>query len=733
VAKDPFVEEYLKGMAAVRKSRPKKRAKLSLGKGTKVEPRFLDELKVENRYQPRERNPQTDGDGSSLTAGYDTKTDQAFRAIGDALGNQGPTEALRFIDDNLLGIGNAEQAAFNVGRGEGTGWDAADLAFAAPVAGAVAKPFGALARGIGRVASPLAARVAETAPMQYLREARPLVDNADDAIQTAFSVTPGAQRRITNQRPRVQGLPAPEQRLGLPAPGPGLPEYAAKPRGGNWWPADAGPYTPLAPREAAKEAAYMGERFSSDPADKALVEWWDRALPRYLQNDFATPDDPLRALADQGYIPGMQNAMQWSGAAKQDIVPYPLQKLLFDEKTAAAGVRDEALAAMPWINKLPQTENIYGVWPRESTKEVYAHVKDEMRNALRAEQVGLPADLAVRPESLARMSFPQAVERVGRINQWRAKQAEQAQLSALNSPAVQMFKEYPDDPNGMRWVELRAPELGDELPEGLEVRDLGGQWAAMDLRNPDAQGRPLELDVFNTPEQARRTLAQHYARSPLQDALRYEGDTMGHCVGGYCDDVLSGRSRIFSLRDAKGEPHVTIETAPRGRGSLSGAQLNEWEPDLFDQYLAQRHEENGIGDMHRWLREVRPDIADAEDIIQIKGKQNRAPKEDYLPFVQDFVKSGQWGDIGDFGNTGLTKLPDGRFLTPTQITEALSGLDMSHPRVASDVRWLSSGKIGPEDGVWEHYMPYFEGYARGGRVSGLAAKPCSCDKSLAVR
>ena len=228
-------------------------------------------------------------------------------------------------------------------------------------------------------------------------------------------------------------------------------------------------------------------------------------------------------------------------------------------------------------------------------------------------------------------------------------------------------------------------------------------------------------------------LAREKGQKTLEDALKYEGDTMGHCVGGYCPDVMSGRSRIFSLRDAKGEPHVTIETAPRGRGSLSGAQLNEWEPDLFDQYLAQRHEENGIGDMHRWLREVRPDIADAEDIIQIKGKQNRAPKEDYLPFVQDFVKSGQWGDIGDFGNTGLTKLPDGRFLTPTQITEALSGLDMSHPRVASDVRWLSSGKIGPEDGVWEHYMPYFEGYARGGRVSGLAAKPCSCDKSLAVR
>ena len=41
-------------------------------------------------------------------------------------------------------------------------------------------------------------------------------------------------------------------------------------------------------------------------------------------------------------------------------------------------------------------------------------------------------------------------------------------------------------------------------------------------------------------------------------------------------------------------------------------------------------------------------------IIQIKGKQNAAPKEDYLPYVQDFVKSGNWrGEIGDYQNAGL--------------------------------------------------------------------------------
>lgn len=710
MAKDPFVEEYLKGMAAVRKSRTKKRAKLSLGKGTKVEPRFLDELKVENRYQPRERNPQTDGDGSSLTAGYDTKTDQAFRAIGNALGNQGLTENLRLADDNLFGIGNAEQAAFNVGRGEGTGWDAVDLAFAAPVAGAVAKPFSALARGVGRAVSPLAARIAETAPMQYMREARPLVDNADDAIQTAFSVTPGAQRRITNQRPRVQGLPAPEQRLGLPAPGPGLPEYAAKPRGGNWWPETADPYGVLSPKERAKDVAYITERFQSTPEAKAFVEWWDRAVPRYLQNDYATPDDPLRAMADQGYIPGIDNALQWSGAASKDIIPFPLQDFLFGDKTP---IREKALAQMPWINKLPATETMYGLQPELRTQDVFRHVKDEMQNALRGD---LPADLAVRPESLARMSFPQAVERVGRINQWRAKQAEQAQLSAMNSPAVQMFKEYPDDPNGMRWVELRAPEGTPVTPSpyGLSHDELAAALEA-----------PIDP-----------------REKALREALRYEGDTMGHCVGGYCDDVLQGRSRIFSLRDAKGEPHVTVETRPK---PLVRSDLVQYLGDeaAADDFLAQGYQAYDAGQSDKSPLAYALELAGVprlEDIVQIKGKQNRAPKEDYLPFVQDFVKSGQWGDIGDFGNTGLVKLPDGRFIDQSQWQQGVRGfLAKNNPQWAPD--WLDKQAATYYDRAdpglvadrWNDLSPFFEGYARGGRVSSLAAKPCSCDTSLAVR
>ena len=44
-----------------------------------------------------------------------------------------------------------------------------------------------------------------------------------------------------------------------------------------------------------------------------------------------------------------------------------------------------------------------------------------------------------------------------------------------------------------------------------------------------------------------------------EPSLKYEGDNMGHCVGGYWTKVSSGNTNIYSLRDKKNIPHVTVE------------------------------------------------------------------------------------------------------------------------------------------------------------------------------
>jgi hypothetical protein len=52
------------------------------------------------------------------------------------------------------------------------------------------------------------------------------------------------------------------------------------------------------------------------------------------------------------------------------------------------------------------------------------------------------------------------------------------------------------------------------------------------------------------------------------DALSLEGNIMGHCVGGsnYCSAVNRGTTKIVSLRDKKGFPHVTIELTANDKG-----------------------------------------------------------------------------------------------------------------------------------------------------------------------
>jgi hypothetical protein len=79
-----------------------------------------------------------------------------------------------------------------------------------------------------------------------------------------------------------------------------------------------------------------------------------------------------------------------------------------------------------------------------------------------------------------------------------------------------------------------------------------------------------------------------------QDLAR-EGELMGHCVGGYCGQVSSGQTMIYSLRDKKNEPHVTIEIEPA-----------TYEPN----------------DVYR--------------VIQVQGKGNSTPDPHYDNMVKEF-------------------------------------------------------------------------------------------------
>lgn len=384
---------------------------------------------------------------------------------------------------------------------------------------------------------------------------------------------------------------------------------------------------------------------ATDNKSQALNDWVENTLKKYVKNEMGTTEDPIRELADRGilhfelpenlfFLGNSAKAQRkaagfpeegfaqsdlgrnWEELIDSGVIPVDLEIL---KKFHPSIVEDN-----PWLGKTNQDPMLYSMTDYTSRNLGFNHLIDELANAINPES-GLPRDLLLKYDALPRVTVPQAVERVAKINDWRAKQKIEADLAKSTNPATQLFKEYPDQ--GFKWVELRP--------------------------NP-------ELDP------------EHKA---LREALKYEGDTMGHCVGGYCDGVVAGDSKIYSLRDAKGQPHVTIEVAPKNR-----LQSFDFEQEAYNQVEREwlrSHPRGSFDENDDFMLEVMERSSDLASewnkkqaaieqdprIVQIKGKANKAPKDEYLPFVRDFVQSGKWSEVNELENAGLI-MKDGQFVIP---------------------------------------------------------------------
>ena len=98
-----------------------------------------------------------------------------------------------------------------------------------------------------------------------------------------------------------------------------------------------------------------------------------------------------------------------------------------------------------------------------------------------------------------------------------------------------------------------------------------------------------------------------------EEALDFESEYMGHCVGkgGYDAGVKNGLIKIYSIRDERGEPHATLEV----RGN---------------------------------------------EVHQVKGKQNKSPIRKYIPAIKHFIETQKLDVIHDLKNLGLIK-QDGKY------------------------------------------------------------------------
>jgi hypothetical protein len=490
---------------------------------------------------------------------------------------------------------------------------------------------------------------------------------------------------------------------------------AVKPKGGNWLANSIEAETQGLKNRDIMEA--LRAPADMPPPNHAVTDsinnWVDKKLNKYIRNEMATPEDPIRLLAEQGTLhvnpenlyptfrnyPNQQlHAQSREAKVWEDLSDRSLKSDSAKERIAQ-GLKEEN----PWLEKVSPDTPVYGIKDSAPYFELnrdlgFDHLVDELRNAVRHDS-DLPANLRLSPEKLDKVSVPQAVELVSKINKWREDAAGRALAKNANNDATHLVKEYPEA--GYKWVELKPPTaVSEEVLSSLSAkeRELFNHY----------------VEAGDTPYEALQGVTGASDNPTLAAALKYEGDMMGHCVGGYCDDVERGVSRIFSLRDSKGRPHVTIETEPQIHFEGIGNAINKIEPNLWEKMV----DEGGHYDYNKWLKENRPDVykeLNKENIVQVKGKGNAKPKDEYLPFVQDFIRSQEWGKIGDHKNIDMVRLKQ-----PVKVGDNFEVPPGYYTQ--NDIKNLLKEKGLSEQIPYEllygslHYQPH----ARGGPVQGYA-------------
>lgn len=377
-------------------------------------------------------------------------------------------------------------------------------------------------------------------------------------------------------------------------------------------------------------------------------DWLGKQMRNYLMKDFGSTNDPLLQVEKEGRLhltPEQLNAAE-TWLPDPDYALAAHSKLSGEPLTAWGRVGHDSTYTQPlskvlgrwnptspvpsWMLKVDPTTPMHQIETNNPSE--LGHIADYVREAIgasrnlghagsieeltkmAAEPNAHPdwakalelhnAGLALSPEQLSKTSVADAARKTSDWNKLLAEKMANAEAKGLGNASITTHKEYPEQ--GMRWVRI------------------GGE-------NKDE----------------------------LAAALNAEGNSMGHCVGGYCDDVADRGVQIFSLRDAKNRPHVTVEIKP-GVAKSPTSWFYAQAPELRRE-LGHAPENTNFAENEAWRAKISesPQYKAYAEVVQpriaqIKGKQNSAPIKEYQPYVQDFIKSGNWSGVSDLDNAGFT-------------------------------------------------------------------------------
>lgn len=246
----------------------------------------------------------------------------------------------------------------------------------------------------------------------------------------------------------------------------------------------------------------------------------------------------------------------------------------------------------------------------------------------------------------------------------------------------------------------RLRHLGDIAAEGgsllhsLRANNAAGLPDANQMSLDDFEDWLMDWKRENRDAEARGEVVYEWPdgwtvqRLTSADQCQWEGDEMGHCVGGYGHQVENGDTLIYSLRDRRGEPHATLEIRPdpvfveddaAGQANLfphadSAEDLEYWRrlvsegrSDLVDRFFPRRpHRRVDLAPGQAppesawgWGAAGAPRLpapAPVFEVVQIQGRGDGRPKDEYAERLRQWFDSVSqstgarfsWGPDGDY-------------------------------------------------------------------------------------
>jgi hypothetical protein len=305
----------------------------------------------------------------------------------------------------------------------------------------------------------------------------------------------------------------------------------------------------------------------SDPQQKEVASFFDKKVRNYIMNQQGTVDDPIFKKMMTGEIPNFTYA-------SQEVI----DAARAGDKAALAEVRNAydaslSINALVGRKQLKESGKTQHQLEKALKKKIQEQSPDDYITALMASVYKFePEDIKKYPALYGSPGFKQFAEESesGALLRMMNKSDLPPHIRRAIAEGEPIFASNRGGIGGDRAVD--AQELQDYLltRNPNDIKNMGfadavvqsKQWHA---RLEAARRDPSKFSPKQLYEGTKDVLpvadSMKWVDLRTPDALSLEGNIMGHCVGGsgYCSGVAKDTTKILSLRDKKGIPHVTIE------------------------------------------------------------------------------------------------------------------------------------------------------------------------------